>query len=145
VIDYNNEIQFLKKVETNDFQNERTKLDDEKIALMKSTYKNIPEDYLQYLKQVGWESFRECQFMVYESLMTLSDIGMELENDEYNHLLFFGDNFSGDLSGFDLTKNGNVIEYWHDSDEIYETNKTFKEYIRDKMLMDEQGKDLRSK
>jgi hypothetical protein len=141
MIDYNNEVQFLKKVETNDSQNERTKLDDGKIALMKSTYKNIPEDYVQYLKQIGWGSFRENQFMVYETLMSLSDIGI----DGNNALLFFGDNFSGDLSGFDFAKNGNVIEYWHDSDEIYETQKSFKEYIREQMLMDEQGKDLRSR
>jgi hypothetical protein len=108
-------------------------------------YKNLPIDYLDYLKYIGWGSFRENQFMVYKNLIKLSDIGIETENEENNKLLFFGDNFSGDLSGFDLDKNDNVIEYWHNSDEIYETGKTFKEYIKEQMLMNDNGNDLREK
>ncbi|GHT18310.1 hypothetical protein FACS189429_4610 [Bacteroidia bacterium] len=140
-MDYKKEIDFLNKVEKTDGQNDRIKLTDEEINNIKNEHKNIPDDYLKYLQNIGFGSFRESQFMIYKNLKTLFDIGIETENDEYNKLIFFGDNFSGDLSGFDLS--GNVVEYWHDSDEIYETDKSFKEYIREQMLMDNNGNDLR--
>ncbi|GHU38431.1 hypothetical protein FACS1894172_21870 [Spirochaetia bacterium] len=140
-MDYKKEIEFLNKVEKTDGQNNRIKLTDEEINNIKNEHKNIPDDYLKYLQNIGFGTFRESQFMIYKNLKTLFDIGIETENDEYNKLIFFGDDFSGDLSGFDL--NGNVVEYWHASDEIYETDKSFKEYIREQMLMDNNGNDLR--
>jgi len=142
---YLEEIEFLNEVEEIASQNDRTKLRDDEIKNIKNNYKSIPDEYLDYLKYIGWGSFRECQFMVFEGLLKFSDLDIETENDEYNALIFFGDNFSGDLSGFNLKNNEKVIEWWHDSDEIYETGKTFKEYIRKKMLMDDYGNDLRKK
>jgi hypothetical protein len=135
-MDYKEEICFLETVETKSEQNDRIKFNDSEIAVIRNKYKNIPIDYLDYLKHIGCGSFRENQFMVYKNLVKLSDIGIETENDETNNILFFGDYFAGYLSGFDLMKNGNVIEYWHDSGEIYETETCFKEYIKEQMLMD---------
>ncbi|GHV58217.1 hypothetical protein AGMMS49579_25300 [Spirochaetia bacterium] len=77
--------------------------------------------------------------MIYKSLRTFSD--NEIEN--INNCIFFGDNFSGYLSGFNLNKNETVIEYFTGSEEIFETGKMFKEYIREEMLMDKDGNDLR--
>jgi hypothetical protein len=142
-MDYKEEIRFLETVETKSKQNDRIKLNDNEIALLKNKHRNIPVDYLDYLKHIGWGSFRENQFMVYKNLAKLSDIGIETENEKNSNILFFGDNFSGDLSGFDLAKNGDVIEYWHDSGEIYETETSFKAYIKEQMLMDSNGNDLR--
>ena len=99
-MNYDEENNFLSKVETKNVQNERKKLNKEDIDMIKSKYKNVPDDYFDYLKYVGYGSFRECQFMVYQSLMTLSDIGIEIDNKGFNDLVFFGDSFYGDLSGF---------------------------------------------
>jgi hypothetical protein len=138
---YLEEIAFLDKVEEKlSKSNKRIRLSIEEIKNIKNKYKNIPDDYLDYLKYVGWGSFRESQFMIYEGLITFSDLGIETGTDEFNDLIFWGDNFAGDLSGFNLRHNVKVIEWWHDSDKIYETGKTFQEYIREQMLMGENGR-----
>ena len=52
----------------------------------------------------------------------------------------FGDNFSGDFAGFDLTtKNNLVVEFWHDDNKVVNTGKTFREYIREKLSMNTQA------
>ena len=141
--DYAAEIKFLEKVEEkNNKQNERTKLNESEIDKIKGKYENIPDDYLDYLKFIGWGSFRECHFMVFECPEKLSNIiGEVSENDDINNAIIFGDGFAGDLFGFDLTKEGKVIEFHHELEEIHETGKTFKEYIRKKMGMDNFGND----
>ncbi|AJH15023.1 hypothetical protein MPR_1848 [Myroides profundi] len=48
--------------------------------------------------------------------------------------MFFADNFSGDFIGFDLTNN-QVTEFWHDSQEVYHTGKSFCEYIKYMILV----------
>jgi hypothetical protein len=34
---------------------------------------------------------------------------------------------------------GKVVEFWHESGELYYTNKSFQTYIREQMLIDENG------
>lgn len=34
---------------------------------------------------------------------------------------------------------GKVVEFWHESGELYYTNKSFQIYIRKQMLIDENG------
>jgi hypothetical protein len=47
----------------------------------------------------------------------------------------FGDNFAGDFAGFDLSSpKDEVVEFWCDSNKVFATGKTFREYIRGKML-----------
>ena len=60
-------------------------------------------------------------------------------------ILCFGDNFSGDPGAFLPDENWRVVEIWHDSLDIYDPNQTFGAFIRDKMLMDENGNDLRGR
>jgi hypothetical protein len=141
---YSTEIDFLRAVEEKDNQqNGREKLAAEEISSIKTAYANLPEDYLDYLQCVGWGSFRGCQFMVFSFPEALSDLGIASEIDDISSYVFFGDNFAGNFSGFNL-QNGEVVEWWHDTDEIYATGKTFQEYIRAQMLMDENGNDTKS-
>jgi hypothetical protein len=56
--------------------------------------------------------------------------------------LCFGDNFSGDLSGFLPDSDWAVVELWHDSGTVYETKKGFGEYIREKMGLGPDGEEL---
>lgn len=144
---FEKEIDFLKKVEEADnSQNERKKWIPDEVVKMKNKFSDIPQDYLDYLMEIGSGCFRECQFKVLGELFDLSDLGLDNHFEVKEGVIFFGDNFSGDLAGFDFDKkNGLVIEFWHEDGSIYETNKTFKEYIREQMLMDESGNDLRVK
>ncbi len=144
---YKREIEFLEKVEEqNNPQNERTKLNTDELSKLKQIHPNLPVEYLDYLKEIGSGNFRECQFKVHGHLFDLEDLGLEEHYDLENGIKFFGDNFSGDFSGFDFSKNnGLIVEFWHEDGTIYETEKTFKEYIREQMLMDENDNDTRVK
>ena len=135
--DWLEEINFLNKVEEKIPMNEgRTKLNYDEIEKIKNEHKNIPDDYLDYLKEIGWGSFRECRFMVFGKPSKLDDIGVGTDIDETG-LIFFGDNFAGDFYGFNLKNSEKVIEWDHSLDEINETGKTFREFIRGMMGMGE--------
>ncbi|MBL0736369.1 SMI1/KNR4 family protein [Flavobacterium sp. GN10] len=134
---YTLEIEFLKKVETD---NNRTLLTEDQIKNLLSEFPKLPQDYLIYLKKIGSGSFRKSQFNVTASLFDLEDLGLEDHYELKSNVWFFGDNFCGDFSGFDFNQNdGKVVEFWHESGELYYTNKSFQTYIREQMLMDENG------
>lgn len=141
--DYNLEKEFLKKVENNSQQNKREIVNNDQIGKLLLEYPKLPLDYLDYLKEIGSGSFRESQFNVTSSLFDLEDLGLENHYDLKSNVWFFGDNFCGDFSGFDFDRNdGNVVEFWHESGELYYTNKSFQNYIRERMLMDENGNEI---
>lgn len=134
---YNLEKEFLKKVENN---NSRTTLTANQIKDLLSEFLKLPEDYIVYLQEIGFGSFRDFQFNIASSLFNLEDLGLEDHYELKSNIWFFGDNFAGDFAGFDLDQNdGKVVEFWHESGELYYTNKSFQTYIREQMLIDENG------
>lgn len=143
---YEEEISFLEKVEDKkDAEiNKREKLTDKDIEEIRKQYPDIPQDYLDYLKEMGYGTIRECQFMVYKGLENIEDIlGYEVEELEDKKFLVFGDNYSGDFSGFLIEEEWKVAEFWHDCEELNDCKQSFHEYIREQMLMDENGEDTR--
>lgn len=144
-MNFKTEKDFLSKHEkSDDVSNTKQMVTSPHLNKLKEEYSNIPEDYLFYLSEIGAGSIRECQFKVQSYLFDFKDIDLD---DIYNikkGIKFFGDNFSGDFAGFDLSQNNDeVIEFWHDSEQFYYTKMTFREYIREKMLMDINGNDLK--
>jgi hypothetical protein len=128
--------------------NERTPLSSDEIAEVLARFPGVPRDYIDYMREIGWGSFRECQFMVYGDLATPNDmIGEEAAacyGDSREEVLCFGDDFSGDMSGF-LPKQGwAVVELRHDSGSLRRMGKPFGQYIREQMLMGPRGEDLRA-
>ncbi|WML33305.1 SMI1/KNR4 family protein [Clostridium sp. OS1-26] len=148
---YKEEISFLEKVEDKKKaeMNERKKWTDEETTELSLQYPGIPEDYLDYLKEIGTGSFRECQFIVHGALETIEDLTgydlYDLYDLEDKKFLVFGDNYSGDFSGFLIEDEWKVAEFWHESEELHITGQTFQQYIRNQMLMDESGGDRRIK
>lgn len=109
-------------------------LDDEKINELRNSFPKIPESYLSYLSEIGAGNIREHMFKIQPYLFTMEDLGLEDIYDVKEEILFFGDNYSGDFSGFDFSENNDkVVELWHETGEIYNTEKTFKEYIQNLM------------
>ena len=99
--------------------NKRTTLTDSEVDAIREEHTGIPEDYLAYLNEIGWGSFRECQYMVYGGLTDPEDIfDKETVAQFGKRVLLFGDNFSGDPAGFMPDENWKVVELWHDSIEI---------------------------
>ncbi len=134
-MEYNLELSFLNKVENKtDSSNSRKKLTESELNELRQSFSNISEEYLSYLKEIGCGSFKECQFQVQDYLFGLSELGLEDVYEIKEDIKFFGDNFAGDLAGFDFEKNLNeVVEFWHDNGTVFYTGKTFKEYIGEKI------------
>ncbi|MDH6309823.1 hypothetical protein M2451_002194 [Dysgonomonas sp. PFB1-18] len=138
---FEKEIEFLCKYEKS---NDREVFSNDQIKDLENNCPNIPRGYIDFLKEIGAGTLREIQFRVYDDLFDFDDLGLDHISDLSKDIKFFGDNYSGDFAGFDLsTPKDEVVEFWHDSEELYYTNKTFQEYIRGQILMDEQGNDLR--
>lgn len=134
---YTQEKEFLSSVEAT---NQREIISEQQAAKLVSLFPNIPLDYIDYLKEIGAGSFRDSHYMVYSNLMELQDFGLQESYPKASHIKFFGDNFSGDLAGFDLSKkDGFVIELWHDTGELHHTKKKFKDYIRERLKIKNSG------
>lgn len=142
---YNLEKEFLQKVESkNDNQNKRQLLNNDQIEKLLSEYPKLPQDYIVYQQEIGSGSFMQGQFNITSSLFDLEDLGLEDHFELKSNVWFFGDNFCGDFSGFDFDHNdGTVVEFWHESGELYYTNKSFQSYIREQMCMDENGNEIK--
>ena len=140
---YNLEKDFLKEVESiADETNRREVLSTDQIKRLISQYPRVPQDYIIYLQEIGAGNFRECKFKVQSSLFNLVDLGLEEHYEVKSNVWFFGDNYCGDFSGFDFdSDDANVVEFWLENGELYYTNKSFQNYIREQMLMDENGND----
>lgn len=136
---YSSEIEFLAENEDpdDDANGQRTQASDSYIDELVSLYPGIPTEYLMYLQQVGWGSFREDRFEIFDQPVFMSGEG--IENLRY---LAFGHNFSGDTSVFDVKKSYSIAEHWHESNEMYESKLGFKDYIRKRMFIGDDGSDL---
>ncbi len=117
--------------------NERQKLSEHELHDIRRIYPNIPNDFINYLKEIGAGNIGKSQFKITNTLYDFSDIGLDEIYNIPKNIKFFGDNFSGDFAGFDVSQiKDEVIEFWHDSNQLYHTKKTFREYIREKILLE---------
>lgn len=136
---YKLESEFLKRVEDfKDPTNKKELISEEHLNKIIEKHPNVPIDYIAYLREIGAGNFRECKFKVQSFLFNLESLGLE---DYYNiksNIWFFGDNYCGDFSGFDFDRSdGMVVEFWHETGELYYTNKSFQNYIRQQIEIDE--------
>ncbi|MGG3927133.1 SMI1/KNR4 family protein [Metabacillus fastidiosus] len=98
-------------------------------------FTDIPQDYTDFLKEVGYGSVGDSYFMFYEGLIEAEEIFDTEENEELNNVLLLGDNFSGDAVGFLITDNWSIIEVWHEDLSIVpREEKTFKQFVRNVFL-----------
>ena len=139
-LSYADVIGFLARVEDRKRtkMNRRTQISAQQAAGLSKQHPDIPDDYVAYLREVGWGSFRECQFMVYAAPATPDQIlgqGVFGWLKPSTRVLCFGDNFSGDLVGFLPDEKWAVVELWHDAGQVYPTKQSFGQYIRKQMLM----------
>src|SRR5687768_15396663 len=142
--DYRDVIDFLARVEdpSRASMNRRTRISDAEAATIRQRFPGVPDDFVAYLREVGRGNLRECQFKVYGCLGTPDDIlgeGVFDWIEPGTRVLCFGDNYQGDLSGFLPDDGWAVVELWHDAGELYRTDQTFGQYIRDRMLMGPNG------
>lgn len=142
-------VAFLARVEDpkEERMNSRRRLTARQADKMRRDFPGVPDEFVAYFREVGAGSFRECQFTVYETLGTPDQLlgeGVMPQKDPTVSVLCFGDNYSGDLSGFLPDQRWAIAELWHDSGTLYRVKKAFGEYIRERMLMGPGGLDLRA-
>ncbi|MED4531414.1 SMI1/KNR4 family protein [Metabacillus fastidiosus] len=98
-------------------------------------FTGIPQDYTDFLKEVGYGSVGDSYFMFYEGVIEAEEIFDTEENGELNNVLLLGDNFSGDAVGFLTTDNWSIVEVWHEDLSIVpREEKTFKQFVRNVFL-----------
>lgn len=94
-------------------------------------YGDIPQDYRDFLMEVGFGSVADGYFMFYGGLIEAEEIYDVANNPEIKKVLLFGDNFSGDAIGFLPTENWSIVEIWHEDLTIFpREEKNFLEFAR---------------
>jgi hypothetical protein len=91
---------------------------------------SVPQDYIDFLTEVGFGSISNGYFMFYEGLIAADNIYDSDVNPEIKNVFLFGDNFTGDAIGFLSTDNWSIVEIWHDNLSIVpREEKTFMELV----------------
>jgi hypothetical protein len=83
-------------------------LSEQGLTAIRDRYPDAPEHYLAFMQQVGWGSLGGS-FMVYSGLCEPEEIFDEETAANLEGIVFFGDNFSGDMVGFDMRNGWRMI------------------------------------
>lgn len=110
------------------------RLSEKTIRNIRNHYEGVPEDYLDYLREIGWGNIGDGCYVVYNMLMEPDFIYGEPIEDDLKEVLFFGDNFSETNSGFFPPDNWAIVEVDPTSKRLRFQNMTFEQYIRSKVL-----------
>ena len=136
--DFHDVLDFLDSLE-NDKESKRPEpLSAPEIKRLRETYVEIPEDFIEYLTQVGAGQVNNCRYMVYGELLKPSDIFDFEDVQEIEHLiLLFGDDFAGNPAGFLVTDKWKIAEISHTSLHLFNVEPTFSEFIRQAIGMND--------
>lgn len=144
-MEYEEEINFLDKYESKTEVNRKVVLSEKRLKEIRNLYPSLPQEYFDYLSEIGYGTLREIQFYVHQEPFRLDELELDEVYPLDDNIIFFGDNRCGDFAGFDLkNSSSSVVELWHESGELFDTQQSFREYMREVMLMGENGEDLRT-
>lgn len=87
---------------------EKEKINETKVSELTKKYSGIPEDYISFLKDIGFGNFDE--FQMYSGPVEPDSIYPEQNCSELNNIILFGDDFQGYCFGFDMADNYRVVE-----------------------------------
>lgn len=110
--------------------NKFEKIDEEKISPEIEENHNIPQDYIEFLRDIGYGDIGDGYYMIYSGLIKSDDIFDEETAEELKDILFFGDDFNGYCTGFLTTKNWKLVEV---NGSINELEVSFESFIKRKL------------
>ena len=84
------------------------KLDSKECQELKNHFFGIPEDYLNFMKSVGYGNLGDIQ--LYEGPVPSSSVYGENPVDNLDRLVIFGDDFQGYCFAFDISDSYRVVE-----------------------------------
>jgi hypothetical protein len=91
----------------------------------------VPDHYLAFLREVGWGSLGSS-LMLYSGLIEPDEVFDTETAGGLKGLLFFGDNFSGDMVGFDTRCGWRIVELYHASLRVFPSEtRTIAEFVAD--------------
>lgn len=131
---YEDVIAFLiENEDPNEASNQREKLGEQALTDIRTRHPGTPEEFLQFLKEVGWGSFLEDSYMVYNGFFEPSFVFGEENAPLDEEICLFGDDFCGNSAGFEKST-WEVVEITP-SRRIKKTGLTFGQFIRKRMGM----------
>ena len=132
---------FLRLVENpSDTTNQRKLLSDADLSTLRKRNLGILDDYLSFLAQIGWGSFRESTYRVYSGFVLVDEILPAIKTDY--EILCFGDDFRGDPAAFIPSQNWKLVEIFHEDYDIHCEEQTFTEFIAERLFMSMDGHNL---
>ncbi len=104
----------------------------ETIAQLEAKYPGIPQDYLDFLRQVGSGEIGDSDFMIYGGPVAPEDVFGP--DERLSHLLLLGDDLQGYCVAFDPTHNWAVVEIDPTNRSVDVTASSFASYVRNDIL-----------
>lgn len=100
------------------------------LVALRQQHPDVPDHYLAFLRQVGWGSLGGT-FMLYNGLVEPGEIFDPQTAAKLDGLLIFGDNFAGEVVGFDTRQGWRLVGFdngYHAAPEL-EQARTVGEFI----------------
>jgi hypothetical protein len=86
-----------------------TPLGESELAAIRTEQPGVPGHYLEFLRKVGWGSLGDGHFMIYSGLCKPGDFFGPAAAPQLDGILFFGDDFSGWMVGFDTRNDWRIV------------------------------------
>jgi hypothetical protein len=99
-----------------------------KANAIRKKHPGVPEHYLAFLREVGWGSLGGS-LMLYSGLIEPGEVFDAETACRLNGFLFFGDNFSGDMFGFDIHHNWRIVRADHHGILLTHEGQTVAEFV----------------
>jgi hypothetical protein len=104
----------------------------EEITAIAKRHPSIPDEYTDFLAEIGTGDIGPGTFMLYSGLVEPKELlGSALEGPR---VLAFGDDFKGYVFGFELDDGWAVVEIDPDTRTTDRVSLTFEEYVRNELL-----------
>jgi hypothetical protein len=91
----------------------------------------VPQDYIDFLKEIGWGTIGEMYYAIYSGLIEPNEIYDPIRAKDLDGILLFGDDYSGYCAGFVKKDSWQLVEI-DDFQGVDYLNITFEEFVRDK-------------
>lgn len=97
------------------------------------TYPGLPDDYAEFLREVGFGSIGDGGYMVYDGLVSPDEVFDPGSVQDFSDLLLFGDDFQGYNGAFQPKKAWTVVEIDSATMTVTPVAKSFEEFVRRKI------------
>lgn len=109
-----------------------SKLSDQEVNAEIEENPDMPDDYIEFLKCVGYGDIGDDNYMIYSGLVTPEDIFDEITSKTLKNILLFGDDFNGYCAGFLTTDNWRLVEVGNCCN-VLDLEGTFESFIKGKI------------